>query len=209
MLLARAAAVAAVIAATCLATTAPAAAHTPALKAGCADGRAVLSVELRDYDGRRANRVRVDDGGESIEDRSFRSHFRRAYTGSGDAVRAFTVTVRAWDDPKWSRGWSFHRELTTPVCAAPAAAAPVAATTTTAAVTTVVETTTAALTTTTTPPLTFVWPTARLTASVVPAAADRDLPDTGADVVVPLAVALLVLAGGITVLVVQRRRIRG
>lgn len=220
MLLARAAAAAAAIAATCLVTTAPAIAHTPALKAGCADGRAVLSVELRDYDGRRPNRIRVDDNGESVEDGSFRSRFRRAHTGSGDVAHAFTVTVLAWDDPKWSRGWSFSRRLTTPVCAAPttaattapATAAPVPVTTATTTATTsaaAVGTTTTTASTTTTTPLTFDWPTARLTASVVPAASDQDLPGTGADVVPPLLVGLLMLVGGIAVLVVLRRRLRG
>ncbi|MGM1060604.1 hypothetical protein [Saccharothrix sp. Mg75] len=208
--------VAAVVAA-CLLTAAPAGAHTPAVKAGCIDGRAVLTVGLGGYDGRRANTVEVVDNDRSIEDSEFREAFRRSFSRTGRTPHAFRVTVRAWDDPRWSRGWSFTREHRVPVCAppppppagtgaavapepppapAPAPPPPTPASTT-------VETTT---TTTTTP--VFTWPTTRPEAVVVPASAESGPPVTRADVVLPLALGALLLLGGPAVLIVLRRRLR-
>jgi LPXTG-motif cell wall-anchored protein len=42
----------------------------------------------------------------------------------------------------------------------------------------------------------------------VPAANDRGLPDTGANVTVPLVLGVLLLSGGVVVLFVLRRRLR-
>jgi LPXTG-motif cell wall-anchored protein len=196
----------------------PASAHTPSLKAVCADGDAVLTVGLSRYDGRRPNAVAVEDNGRSVEDTRFGESFRESYRGSGTVEHVFTVTVRAWDDPYWQRGWSFTKKLTVPVCVTPTTAVttttvPVpVTTTTTTTVTTPVETSTTTTTTTTTTsttttPLTFDWPTTRPKAVVV-AAANSGLPDTGADVTVPLVLGVLLLAGGVVVLVVLRRRLR-
>lgn len=224
--------VAAVVASAGLLAAIPASAHTPSLKAECADGRAVLTVGLSRYDGRRSNSVEVRDNGQSIEDRKFGESFRRTYRKPGTAQHVFTVTVHAWDDPRRQRGWSFTKKLTVPACVTPptkTTTTPVTTTTTpvttttsvpvtttpppvTTTTTTPVETTTTTtttITTTTTTPLTFDWPTTQPRAAVVPAANDRNLPDTGADVTVPLVLGVLLLAGGTVLLVVLRRRIRG
>jgi len=162
-----------------LLTAVPAAAHTPTLKSGCVDGNAVLTVGLTRYDGSRSNSVAVEDNGRSVEDSGFRESFRRSYSEPGTVEHAFTVTVRAWDDSEWDRGWSFSRTLTVPACVTP-----------------------------TTTPLTFDRPTAQRKALVVPAANDSGLPDTDADVTVPLVLAVLLLSGGVVVLFVLRRRLQ-
>ncbi|GAB3009197.1 LPXTG cell wall anchor domain-containing protein [Saccharothrix stipae] len=208
--------VAAVVAAVGLLAAVPAAAHTPSLKTGCLDGNAVLTVGLTRYDGRRPNSVTVEDNGQIIDNLRFGGSFHKSYSKPGTAEHAFTVTVWAWDDPRWERGWSFRRTLTVPACVRPTTTTtvpttttttPVPVTTTTTVTTTPVETTTTTTTTTTTP-LTFDWPTTRPKAVVVPAANDSDLPDTGADVTVPLVLGVLLLSGGVVVLVVLRRRLR-
>ncbi|MEU4768334.1 LPXTG cell wall anchor domain-containing protein [Actinosynnema sp. NPDC023794] len=201
--------VAAAVASAGLLAAVPASAHTPSLKSGCLDGNAVLTVGLTRYDGRRSNSVTVEDNGRSVEDGRFRESFRKSYTEPGTVEHVFTVTVRAWDDPRWERGWSFTRRLTVPACVTPTTtitttAVPVTTTTVTTA--TPVETTTT--TTTTTTPLTFDWPTTQRKALVVPAANDSGLPDTGADVTVPLVLGVLLLSGGTVVLFVLRRRLR-
>ncbi len=203
--------VAAVVAAACLLAAVPASAHTPSLKAGCVDGNAVLTVGLTRYDGRRSNSVSVEDNGRSVEDRRFRESFRSTYSGPGTAGHVFAVTVRAWDDPRWERGWSFRKTLTVPACVTPTTTVP-ATTTPTVTTTTPVESTTTTTTTTatstTTAPLTFDWPTTQRKAVVVPAANDSGLPDTGANVTVPLVLGVLLLSGGVVVLFVLRRRLQ-
>lgn len=228
--------VAAVAVATSLLAAVPVSAHTPSIKAECVDGQARLHVGLSRYDDRRSNSVKVDDNGQSIEDRKFGGSFRKTYRRSGTEHHVFTVSVRAWDDNRRSRGWSFTKKVTTPPCVAPEPPKPTkppkpskppttttttttppttttrVTTTTPATTSTTVETTTTttppATTTTTTTPLTFDWPTTQPKAIVVPAANDSDLPDTGADVTVPLVLGVLLLAGGVVVLVLLRRRIR-
>ncbi|MEU7527506.1 LPXTG cell wall anchor domain-containing protein [Saccharothrix sp. NPDC042600] len=187
----------------------PASAHTPTLKAACADGQAVLSVELRNYNDDRPNRLHVTDGATTLDSRTFGSHLRRAYTRDGTAAHTFTVTVEAWDDRYWSRGWSFTRSLPIPPCATltPPPPPPPPTTTTTpppAPTTTVPTTTTTTATTTTTTALTLDWPTTRPKPAVIPAA--TGLPDTGADVTAPLVIGLLLLTGGTAVLILLRRR---
>lgn len=209
--------VAAAVAAAGLLAAVPASAHTPALKSGCVDGNAVLTVGLTRYDGRRSNSVTVADNGRAVEDRPFRESFHKSYSEPGTVEHVFTVTVRAWDDPRWARGWSFTRTLTVPACVTPPPTTTTTTTTvpvtTTAPVTTTtpIETTTTVTTTTTTTtttPLTFDWPTTQRKAAVVPAANDRGLPDTGANVTVPLVLGVLLLSGGVVVLFVLRRRLR-
>lgn len=203
--------VAAAVASAGLLAAAPASAHTPSLKSGCVDGNAVLTVGLTRYDGRRSNAVTVEDNGRSLEDGRFRESFRRSYSEPGTVEHVFTVTVRAWDDPRGERGWSFTRRLTAPPCVTPTTTTTTtvpATTTTTTTVTTTTPVETTTTTTTTTTPLTFDWPTTQRKALVVPAADDRGLPDTGADVTVPLVLGVLLLSGGTAVLFVLRRRLR-
>lgn len=205
--------VAATVAAAGLLAAVPASAHTPSLRAGCVDGDAVLTVGLSRYDGRRSNSVSVRDNGRSVGERRFGESFRQSYREPGTVAHAFTVTVSAWDDPRWERGWSFTRTLTVPACVTPTTTTTPVAVTTTAPVTTTtpVETTTTTTTTstsTTTTPLTFDWPTTQRKAVVVPVAGDSGLPDTGADVTVPLVLGVLLLAGGTVLLFVLRRRLR-
>lgn len=205
--------VAAAVASAGLLAAVPASAHTPSLKSGCLDGNAVLTVGLTRYDGRRSNWVTVEDNGRSLETSGFRESFRKSYSEPGTVEHVFTVTVRAWDDPRWERGWSFRKTLTVPVCVTPTTTTTttVPITTTTVTTTTPVETTTSTTTTTTTTtttPLTFDWPTTQRKALVVPAANDSGLPDTGADVTVPLVLGVLLLSGGVVVLFVLRRRLR-
>ncbi|QFZ22171.1 hypothetical protein [Saccharothrix syringae] len=189
-----------------------ASAHTPSVVGGCVDGRAVLTVELERYDGRRANSVSVTDGDRSIEDERFRGEFRRAYSESGTVPHAFVVTVLAWDDPRGARGWSFSREVTVHKCATPPIppappAPPPAVTTTTVEVPVATTPTAVGTTTATTPPLTFHLPSTQ-PKPVVRAAGLSDLPRPGPRVTVPLVLSAVVLVGGLVVLVVLRRRLR-
>ncbi|WNV84116.1 hypothetical protein [Umezawaea sp. Da 62-37] len=141
----------------------PADAHTPTVKTSCVDGRAVLVVEVRDYNGRVTNTIGVADGGQTLENRAFGSSYRNAWSRSGTAAHQYRVVVRAGDDRTGDKGFSFERTVQQPPCPQGAAASqtrtgqsPVFgfpwASTSTPASTTATTTTTLPTTTTTTPP---------------------------------------------------------
>jgi hypothetical protein len=97
----------------------PASAHTPHVSASCVDGDAVLNVSLTNYDASKPNSVVAKDGSTTLVDTSFGTSYSNTWKRPGDQARTFTVAVKAWDDPDGRKGWSFSKQLTTPVCTPP------------------------------------------------------------------------------------------
>ncbi|PRY34564.1 hypothetical protein [Umezawaea tangerina] len=95
----------------------PADAHTPTVKTSCVDGRAVLVVEVRDYDSRVTNTIAVADGSDTLENRTFGASYRNAWSRSGTAAHQYRVVVRAGDDRTGDKGFSFERTVQQAPCA--------------------------------------------------------------------------------------------
>jgi LPXTG-motif cell wall-anchored protein len=132
----------------------PAEAHTPKVKAECYRGQAVLLVELSNYSDSRSNNITVQDGTTTIRDARFGRSFREIWTRPGTEDHTFKVKVKAWDDPRGDKGFSFSKTLTVPSCAPkPPAPKPPAGTTTTTTTTPPAETTTSKKPIVTLPPL--------------------------------------------------------
>jgi hypothetical protein len=190
----------------------PASAHTPNWTARCVDGQMKVSVDLEQYqkgsDGK-TNTVTLTDtpaGGSAItlvNAKSFNQSFTASFdansnpaTGAADVTNVFSLTVKAWDDPTGSKGWTVSLTKTVEACATK--------TTTTTPPTTTTTTTTPPTTKTTPPATTTTGPTTSTTSVVVAATSTTPvgggtLPFTGANVGLPLGIAgaLVVIGGGL------------
>ena len=177
-----------------LALALPASAHTPNVNAKCnPDGSTTLTVNLTNYqhgkDGQ-TNTVKATDGSTVLVDQTFDTQYSKSFEVSASKGHDFTVTVRAWDSSKYNLDWAQHVDA----CVTPP--------TTTTTVPPTTTTTTVAPTSTTSseapvPPVT----------STPPAQQGGGLPDTGANVGLPLGIgALLLVGGGALLLVVRKRR---
>lgn len=202
-----------------LAMTAPASAHIKTTTASCnSENKAELFVKLVRYDGSKTNTVKIKDGQNSLDDKKFSDFYERRFTLPGNVAHTFTIEVKAGDDPHGYNGWSFTKKLETPPCVTPTTTTSKSTTTTTAATTTTTTTNATtttttteptapseATTTTTTPSLSL--PTTTTTKAFVPVGNESELPNTGASIVIPLAVGLGLLgAGGVALLALRRRR---
>ena len=173
-----------------LALALPASAHTHDIDAKCnPNGKTTLTIDLRAYNGKQANTVKATDGDTVLVDESFKNEYTHTFELPADQAHDFVVDVHAWDGDQYSKHWTQHVD---------ACVTPPTTTTTTPSETT---TTTVAPTSTTSeapvPPAT----------TTPPAQQGGGLPDTGANVGLPLGIgALLVVGGGALLLVVRKRR---
>ncbi|MEV0679609.1 hypothetical protein AB0I60_24095 [Actinosynnema sp. NPDC050436] len=196
--------IAAAIATTGLISALPASAHTHAVWAKCVDEKAVLHVDLKAYNTKKgANHVTVSLDGEELESVAFAQQYTKDFDG-GDptAPHAFKVVVSASDNQKYSFTLGDDHELDVPACAEERIE-------TTTAVAPVVETV-VATTTLPAPPATTTTPVpvAAPTTTTAVAVAEGGLANTGASIAIPLVIGLVLLGGGVTLLVVLRRRAR-
>lgn len=188
----------AVAATALLALAVPASAHVPNVKAECKDGKTTLSVVLTKYvvHQGKTNTVQVTDGEQTLqEETNFGTSFSKTFETDGSVDHAFVVTVKAWDDPKGEKGWSFVKRLPVTACVTPTTTTTVPPTETTT--TTVSETTvppTETTTTTTAAPVTTT------------TAVSGGLADTGASIAIPLVLGALLLVGGGALVLLTRRR---
>jgi hypothetical protein len=95
----------------------PAGAYTPTVKASCVGGQSVLTVEVRDYNGRVTNTVNVQDNQKVLDSRAFGTSYRNSFIRPGNVEHAYRVVVRAGDDRTGDQGFSFERTVPQAVCA--------------------------------------------------------------------------------------------
>ncbi len=202
-----------------LASAGPAAAGSNSSAARC-DGtqNAVLTVTLTGFPPSTSspNWIKVDDNAAHLEDAGFGQSFRKTYRATPAADHVFHLWVWSNDDPKWQYGRSFYAEYRVAVCAAaappPAPAPAVTSTSPTPATTT--SRTAATKSTAHSPSQTAV--TMSGTGSMVPISAPGN-PGAypvanAADVegtdnwILLLVIGMVLLAGGLTVLLLIRRR---
>jgi hypothetical protein len=102
----------------------PAGAYAPTVKASCVGGQSVLTVEVRDYNGRVTNTVNVQDNQKVLDSRAFGTAYRNSFIRPGNVEHVYHVVVRAGNDRTGDQGFSFERSVPQPACAqfAPAAA---------------------------------------------------------------------------------------
>ncbi|MEO6087603.1 MAG: hypothetical protein ABIQ18_31285 [Umezawaea sp.] len=103
----------------------PAGAYAPTVKASCVGGQSVLTVEVRDYNGRVTNTVNVQDNQKVLDSRAFGTAYRNSFIRPGNVNHVYHVVVRAGNDRTGDQGFSFERSVPQPACAqsAPAPAA--------------------------------------------------------------------------------------
>ena len=188
------------VAATALVALAvPASAHTPDVKAVCnpETGKTTLTVNLTRYNSEHPNTVKITEGSTVIaEDADFGTTYQKSFADFSGAVdHTFVVDVKAWDDPKSTKGYSFNRSLTTKACVRdtpPPPPSSVTTTTKTSTSTTTQEAPATATPTTTTP---------------APVPQGDRLAETGASIAIPaLLGGLLLASGGALLFIVRRRR---
>lgn len=173
-----------------------ASAHVPTVSAECAGKYTTLTVTLAKYDGSKTNTVKVTDGDKVLDETQFKdSYSLKKGDLAGDVKHTFTVVVKAGDDPTGKRGFSFTETKVVEACVT---APPTKDTTTT--------------TTTEVPPPPSQTTTSPVAAPVVattttPAAqAAPPLAETGASIAIPLGIGGVLLAGGVALMFVVRRR---
>lgn len=178
-----------------------AAAHTPKLVADCAEDGSWVKVELTQYNDRQANTVTVTVDDEVVVDEEFGKSFKKELTDlDPTTTHTVNVAVAAWDDPQNKKGWSFSKDLTIDACVEPAPPSssepPASEEPSTPPVTSTPEETEEAPSSTTAP--------APPTTSVE--VEEAALADTGASIAIPLGIGAVLLAGGVALMVIVRRR---
>ncbi|HEX2132138.1 MAG TPA: hypothetical protein VHH15_11310 [Actinophytocola sp.] len=193
--------VSAVTAAALVGMAGTASAHTPKFSAECSTdaGVTTLQVELRAYNDKKTNTVTVTDGDKVLVETEFGENFEQEWNELDATVdHTFTLDVQAWDDPEGTKGWSFSSKIEVGACVQPTTppeepqpsepapttepSAPVEEPTSSEAAPPVAETST----------------------DVEPVA----LAETGASVALPIGIGAVLLAGGVVLMVVVRRRSR-
>ncbi|MCT2586942.1 hypothetical protein [Actinophytocola gossypii] len=177
-----------------------ASAHTPDFSAECSaeEGVTTLQVELRAYNARESNTVKVTDGDTVLAQEKFGENFSQEWNDLDATVdHTFVIEVQAWDDPNGDRGWSFTRELGVGACVdqttppeEPQPSEPPATTEPSAPVEE--------------PTSSEAAPPVAETTEVEPVA----LAETGASVALPIGIGAVLLAGGVVLMVVVKRRSR-
>jgi LPXTG-motif cell wall-anchored protein len=94
----------------------PAGANAPTVKASCVGGQSVLTVEVRDYDGRVTNTVSVQDNQRVLDNQRFKSSYRNSFIRPGNVEHVYRVVVSAGNDRTGDQGFSFVRSVPQPVC---------------------------------------------------------------------------------------------
>ncbi|HUQ57781.1 LPXTG cell wall anchor domain-containing protein [Lentzea sp.] len=107
-----------------------ASAHTPVLSASCVADKAVIAVQLTDYNAGKDNELIVTDNGAELVSANFGSSHRFQRELDGAAGHRLVVEVKAWDDPDSEQGWSFTKTLDVPQCVKVTTTAPPVQTTT-------------------------------------------------------------------------------
>ena len=174
-----------------------ASAHTPKLTSDCSeDEGSWVKVELTQYNDRDANTVTVAIDGEVVVDEEFGKSFEQTFDGlDPTASHTATVEVQAWDDPNADKGFSFTKELTIEACVQP--------TTPPEEPSTPIETPSEPVPSSSEPAPPVESTEAPTTSVEVEEAA---LAETGASIAIPLGIGAVLLAGGVVLMVVVRRR---
>jgi hypothetical protein len=170
-----------------------ASAHTPKISSECAEEGSWLKVELTQYNDSDTNTVSVVLDGQSVVNEEFDRDFEQTFDGLDPAApHEATVQVVAWDDPNGEKGFSFTESVTIEACVQP-----------------------------TTPPEEPTVPSETPTESPVPSEPETSetapptvstsveeaaLAETGASIAIPLGIGAVLLAGGVVLMIVVRRR---
>jgi hypothetical protein len=80
-------------------------------------GQSVLTVEVRDYNGRVTNTVTVQDNQKVLDSKQFGTEYRNSFIRPGNTEHVYRVVVRAGDDRTGDQGFSFERTVPQPACA--------------------------------------------------------------------------------------------
>ena len=149
----------------------------------------MLSVNLAGFDPSTSspNWIKVDDNAAHLEDSGFGQTFRKTYRASPAGDHVFHMWVWSNDDPNWQYGRSFYAEYRVAVCA-PAAPPPTPVTTSTDG---------------SMMPISV--PSSDSAYQVMPAAVS-DVQKSSDTWILPLTIGMMLLAGGLTVLLLLRRR---
>jgi hypothetical protein len=95
----------------------PAGANAPTVKTSCVGGQSVLTVEVRDYNGRVTNTVNVLDGQRVLDSQRFGSSYKNSFIRPGNVEHSYRVVVKAGNDRTGDQGFSFDRSVPQQVCA--------------------------------------------------------------------------------------------
>ncbi|OLF11667.1 hypothetical protein BLA60_12095 [Actinophytocola xinjiangensis] len=173
-----------------------ASAHTPKIASDCADDGSWAKVVLTQYNDKQANTVTVTIDGTEADKQEFGKSFEKTYGDLDPSVEhAVSVKVDAWDDPEGNKGWSVTESATIAACVQP---------TTPPEPSEPTETPSEPAPTTSEPAP----PVQEITEEAPPEAAPADEPlaETGASIAIPLGIGGVLLAGGVVLMVVVRRR---
>jgi hypothetical protein len=176
-----------------------ASAHTPKFAVGCDEDGSWVKVELTQYNDKDTNAVVVIIDGEAVVDEEFGKDFSENWDDLDPTVEhTVQLAVDAWDDPDASKGFSFVKEKTIEACVEPQPTAPPSS-----------EPTLPSETPSETP---SAQPAPTPSVSEVPAPTtsveveEAALAETGASIAIPLGIGAVLLAGGVVLMVVVRRR---
>lgn len=173
-----------------------ASAHTPVFSSDCSEEGSWVKVELTQYNDKQDNTVTVTIDGEQAIQEKFGKSFDKTFGDLDPAVaHTATIKVEAWDDPNGDKGWSKTKEHTIEACVQP---------TTPPEPSEPTETPSEPAPTTSEPAP----PVQEITDEAPPEAAPADEPlaETGASIAIPLGIGGVLLAGGVALMVVVRRR---
>jgi LPXTG-motif cell wall-anchored protein len=181
-----------------------ASAHTPKVSAACEGDTTTLHVNLTAYNGRQDNTVKVTDGDQVLEDKTFKNEYKKSFETSGAVDHVFRVVVVAWDGEKYG----LDKTLRVEKCVTETTTTTTTTTTessepTTPPSETSSEPTETPSSSTEAPPVPTTSPTTTTTTAEVEEAA---LAETGASIGLPLGIAGVLLVGGGVLLFVVRRR---
>jgi LPXTG-motif cell wall-anchored protein len=183
--------------------TGVASAHTPKVTAECVGDTTTLTVDLKAYNGQQDNTVKVTDGDEVLEDKTFKTKYKKSFETSGAVDHTFRVVVVAWDSSKYNVDETLHvkkcvTETTTTTTTTTESSEP----TTPPSETTTSEPTEPPSSSSTEAPPVPTTTTTTTTAEVEEAA----LAETGASIALPLGIAGALLVGGGVLMFIVRKR---
>lgn len=172
-----------------------ASAHTPKLDGDCSPEGSWAKVELKQYNDKQDNTVKITLDDEVVVQESFRKEFSKAWDELDPTVAHLVqVDVKAWDDPDGSKKFSFTDEVNIEACVQPEE--PSEEPSVPAEPSEPVETSPE----TTAPPAPSEVPTTSVEVE------EAALAETGASIAIPLGIGAVLLAGGVVLMVVVRRR---
>jgi LPXTG-motif cell wall-anchored protein len=175
-----------------------ASAHTKDIDAYCKGDTTTFSVNLQNYSRKKENQITISDNGKEIVNEGFKGEFVRQFTASATEKHTFKIDVEASDGNQYS----VHDKKTVEACLIAPPTQPTSSSTTTTTTTVTVPPSTETTTTTTeAAPV-----VATSTTTPPPAAQGGPLANTGASIALPLGIAGVLLAGGVVMLFVVRRR---